>query len=215
MKKISLKISQGFTLIELIVVIAIFSIITTIALFNQGKLNSSILVTNLAYEIALAVREAQTYGVGVRADVGNASFEGGYGAYFDISNPEQIVLFTDTVEQNNNFDSGTSEESSRLVIQNQRGNKITALCRGPMSVPCVNGGPGSIDSLNIIFRRPNPEALMYSMKDGVLSDQDVAGPVYIVVNTPAEENCRVIVVEKTGQIRVDNSTSGFCQNATE
>lgn len=51
--------TKGFSLLELLVVISIFTIITTIALFNQGQLNSNVLLTNLAYDVALTVREVQ------------------------------------------------------------------------------------------------------------------------------------------------------------
>ncbi|MES3005798.1 MAG: prepilin-type N-terminal cleavage/methylation domain-containing protein [Patescibacteria group bacterium] len=205
--------SRGFTLIELIVVIAIFSVVTSISLFNQGKLNSTILVTNLAYEIALAVREAQTYGVGVRADGTGGSFEGGYGISFDINRPNEIILFTDTIDSNHLVDEG--EEVSTMLIQNQRGNKIVAICRGAVSNPkCMTGSEHNVTLLNIIFRRPNPEAVFLSSNGSGQTSDDAAGPAYIVVNTPAGNNCRVIIVEKTGQIRVDNGSSGLCDNGS-
>lgn len=213
MKNPHINTSRGFTLIELIVVIAIFSIITTIALFNQGKLNGSILVTNLAYEIALSVREAQTYGVGVRADAASGNFEGGYGISFSMSRPNDIILFTDTVDPDSML--SDEEEASRLTIQNQRGNTIVAICRGQSESPCIDGADNSVDDLNIIFRRPNPEALFFSQKGSTVVDEFGPGPVYIVVNTPSMDNCRVVVVEKTGQIRVDNSSSGLCENESD
>jgi prepilin-type N-terminal cleavage/methylation domain-containing protein len=213
MKKFISHCSRGFTLIELIVVIAIFSVITAISLFNQGKLNSTILVTNLAYEIALSVREAQTYGVGVRADGTGGNFEGGYGISFDMSRPNDIILFTDTVTANHLVDAG--EEVSHMMVQNQRGNQIVALCRGNANNPkCVSGSDNSVKTLNIIFRRPNPEAIFLSVDNNDQTSDDAAGPAYIVVNTPAGDNCRVIIVEKTGQIRVDNGSSGFCENSS-
>ncbi len=198
----------GFTLIELIVVIAIFGIITSIALFNQGKLNSNILVSNLAYEIALSVREAQSYGVGVRAANTSNGFEGGYGISFDASRPDDIILFND---KNDDKLFTADEEASRLTIQNQRGNKVTATCisatMGAVTT-CVHGSY-SIDHLDIIFKRPNPEALF--VKGTLPADVGAAGPAYIVVNTPSGDNCRVIIVELTGQVRVENSSGGHCQ----
>ncbi len=212
MKRIIKTLSRGFTLIELIVVIAIFALITSIALFNQGKLNSTLLVTNLAYEVALAVRESQTYGVGVRSDGTSGNFEGGYGISFDITRPTEILFFTDK-DKNHLADAG--EIVSRLIIQNQRGNKIVALCRGTAGTTCssVGGSPHQVGILNIIFRRPNPEAIFLSYPVGGGSESDNAeGPAYIVVNTPEGDNCRVVVVEQTGQISVNNAASGLCSN---
>ena len=57
----------GFTLIELLVSIAIFIIITSVAVWNNSQFNSTILLTDLGYEIALSVRQAQVYGITVKA----------------------------------------------------------------------------------------------------------------------------------------------------
>ncbi len=74
---------SGFTLVEMLVVVAIFTIISAVALFNQTKFSSDMVITNLAYEIALEVRQAQTYGIGVRNSSNDASnFQYGYGVHF-------------------------------------------------------------------------------------------------------------------------------------
>jgi prepilin-type N-terminal cleavage/methylation domain-containing protein len=74
------KYNSGVTLLELLIVISIFLIITTTIIFNNGKLNSSFTTQNLADDIALSVRKAQGYAIGVRK-VGD-SFESGYGIHF-------------------------------------------------------------------------------------------------------------------------------------
>ena len=92
------KNQKGFSLPELIIVIGIFIIISTIAMFNQGKLSSSVLLTNMAYEVGLAIREAQTYGIGVRSEDAGTNFTGQYGAYFDTSTEttkRQVIVFAD------------------------------------------------------------------------------------------------------------------------
>src|SRR3989338_7579467 len=58
--------NRGFTLVELLVTLSLFVVLTTIVLFSQSKFNGSILLTNLAYDVAITVRQAQTYGVNVR-----------------------------------------------------------------------------------------------------------------------------------------------------
>ena len=193
---------KGFTLIELIVVIAIFGVITSVALFNQGKLNSSILITNLAYEIALTVREAENYGVGVRAATGG-NFSGGFGVNFNISTSDTVTLFND---KNNDNAYTADETSSQLIIQNQRGNKITAICLGALTSPAGKCLPAnSLQYLNIVYKRPNPEPIFYTGTPG-----GSPGPAYIVVNTPSGDNCKVIVVEASGQVRVNSSDSSIC-----
>ena len=92
---------QGFTLIELLVTISIFIIVTSVAVFNNNQFNSSILLTDLGYQIALSVRQAQVYGITVKAPascvVGSSScsFTSGYGIDFNINSKTSYILFED------------------------------------------------------------------------------------------------------------------------
>lgn len=198
---------KGFSIIELIVVIGIFSIILSVALFNQGKLNNNILLTNLAYEIALLVRETQAYGIGVRAQNTEGGFQGGYGISFDPRSPNRIFQFND-INNNKILDQG--ELASEYIIQNQRGNTIVAQCIGEASGPCMDNNK----LINVVFQRPNPEAFFTraDVNGGTAGPfAESAGPAYIVVETPMGENCRVVVIEQTGQIRVETNENGNCQ----
>jgi prepilin-type N-terminal cleavage/methylation domain-containing protein len=211
----------GFTLIELLVVLAIFTLVMGIALFNQAGLNSNIMITNLAYETALAVREAQTYGVGVRAS--GATFDKGYGAYFDMSTPYQFVVFGDS-DINNTYISGamSSELQSLYEVRNQRGNKIKAICVGNKDqgsgaqVPCTALGSNAVSKLSIMFRRPNPEASFWVEPSGGGDfEKSIKNPAVIVVNNVDNSNCRAIIIEVTGQIRVENSSGVNCKNGPQ
>jgi prepilin-type N-terminal cleavage/methylation domain-containing protein len=209
-------LSKGFTLIELIVVLAIFAIITGIALADQGNLNSNILVSNLAYEIGLSIRQAQSYGVGVRAVSTTGGFDGAYGVSFDVSKPNRIILFND-LNGDNLYEDG--EEDSELQVVNQQGNKIVATC--------VELDPGQkctkdtgVGLLTITFKRPNPEAVFTRASvdsDGNIIDgtmvNNATGPAYIVVNTASGNNCRVVTIQSTGQVSVSDVTGGICVNS--
>lgn len=195
--------TKGFSLLELLVVISIFTIITTIALFNQGQLNSNVLLTNLAYDVALTVREVQSYGVGVKySDIGSGA-DGGYGIYMNILEPDIITVFQDG-DANGIF--GLDEEIKTYQFSNQRGNKIAELCAigvtpgGPI---CVGSGE-SVSSMSITFKRPDPEANFYGGRD------TFTGPAYIVLKSQDGTNCRAFVVEASGQIRVEGSDSPAC-----
>ncbi len=58
------KSQKGFTLAEMIIVIGIIGLISSITLFDSRKLNSNILLSNTAYEIGLIIRDAQVSGLG-------------------------------------------------------------------------------------------------------------------------------------------------------
>ncbi len=226
------KNQSGFTLIELIVVIGIFTVITAVAFIDQGQLNSSVLLTNTAYETALSVREAQVYGLGVRkneVDIGSG-YDGEYGVYFDIETPRKIILYSNNPNDPTgslynsgiDFESGDTydfnEERYIYEFTNQRGNKIQALCFGdldtaaqtnPEDKACTTSSNFSRDSLHITFKRPEPRANFY------VPPTDLSGlsygPAYIVVSTADEKNCKVIVVHKTGQVQIEGSDKGHCK----
>jgi prepilin-type N-terminal cleavage/methylation domain-containing protein len=155
------KNQKGFTLIELLVTISIFVILTGVVIFNESKFNSTVLLTNLAYDTALTIRQAQTYGINVK-EFGDSDFIP-YGVHFE-RNAKSFILFADTTYDKNypllspNPFLGATTTCitlegcvNRYTIQ--RGNYISDLKVG-------NGT--SVDTLDIVFKRPNPDALIYS-----------------------------------------------------
>jgi prepilin-type N-terminal cleavage/methylation domain-containing protein len=227
-KLVQLK-KAGFTLIELLVVLGIFSVIMSVALFNQAGLNSSIMITNLAYETALAVREAQTYGISVKSIAPTAvpsdiNFDKGYGVYFDtstVASQYQFLVFGDSNADNTYTQGYTpSEIQSLYEIKNQRGNKITRICVGNTNsgsnaiIPCNSTSVKKVDKLAIIFKRPNPEATFWVTDISGAVRRETNGPAVIVVNNADNSNCRAIIVEVTGQIRVENASGQNCTNGS-
>lgn len=57
---------KGFTLIEFMVVIGIFVVMTAIILTRYTKLKSNVSIDTLAQDVALSIRKAQLFSVGVR-----------------------------------------------------------------------------------------------------------------------------------------------------
>jgi prepilin-type N-terminal cleavage/methylation domain-containing protein len=212
---------KGFSLPELIIVIAIFAIITTIAMFDQARLNSSTLLTNMAYEIALSVREAQVYGIGVRdssfSTTATGIFSGQYGAHFNIATPREVMVFgnaSETYVPYNPSGPGT-QARVRYVFENQRGNFISAICVGNLESgaprACQTGQPEISNVAEVVFRRPVPAPNIYKGSAvGTMTPTPAGERVYVVVHTLDRANCRVVVVEPTGQIRVVDSSSGLC-----
>lgn len=213
--------SKGFSIPELIIVIAIFAIISVIAMFDQGRLSSNVLLTNMSYEVALAVREAQVYGLGVRTTgaTDGSEFLGEYGVHIDINNPREVYLFGNNyaISDNPGFDPG--EELFQYTFENQRGNLITAICVGDINTAngerCTNdvNNKYMVTHTDIVFKRPNPAPKIFT-NSGAGTTQTV-GKVYIVLNNVDQSSCRTVIVEGTGQIRVEdgNKTNPVCTNA--
>ncbi|MCL5782024.1 MAG: prepilin-type N-terminal cleavage/methylation domain-containing protein [Patescibacteria group bacterium] len=122
-------VRKGFTLIELLVTIAIFVFMTALILARYNSFNSGTLLTNAAYDVALAVKEAQTYGIGVK-QYSYKQFSTGYGLYFSTAydathtNTGTFVLFADK------FD---NDGKSNHACDNTSGNPATTI------VECMAG----------------------------------------------------------------------------
>src|SRR3989344_9636523 len=90
---------KGFSLIEIVVVMAIFMTISSVVVVSQRRFGGNLLITNLAYDVALTMRQAQVYGISVRKvkavsdPEGIAQFERSYGIH--IGTAGYYILFAD------------------------------------------------------------------------------------------------------------------------
>lgn len=199
------KLLTGFTLIELMVTLTIFAITTGIVMFSQGKFDNSVLLTNLAYDVAITIRQAQTYGVNVRefgVIAGSGKFVG-YGVYFSFGtdgSDKQFNLFADA-NGNYKFDgdfvcnAGDIECVDKYIVK--RGDKISAICAGAdlSSLDC------DISPLNITFKRPNPDAVIL-VNDDSYSTANRKNYAKIVISSADGSATRSVIVNRTGQIYV-------------
>jgi len=161
---------RGFTLIELLVVFAIIISIMAVVFTSQGSFNKTFVLTNTAYDIALTLRNAGTYGLSSRA-VGTIA-NVGYGLHFQNTTPNSFSFFADTSPAascttpdckpgNYVYTNG----SDSLVRQYVLGNGITLadFCAFNGSWSCMSAHPGisgGLTSLDIVFARPNPNPFM-------------------------------------------------------
>ncbi|HQU07704.1 MAG TPA: prepilin-type N-terminal cleavage/methylation domain-containing protein [Candidatus Paceibacterota bacterium] len=93
--------SVGFTLLEMLIVLAIISVIIGIVVVNQRSFDNSIILSTTAYDVALSIREAEAYGFagrGVTGGGGVVSFPVSYGTGidFNIATNNTYTLFADT-----------------------------------------------------------------------------------------------------------------------
>ena len=85
-KKFRSGVQKGFTLIEMMVVLAIFLLISGITLANYPAFNSRVSISTLANGIAVSIREAQVYGVSVKnATTSALGLYPSYGVYFNTA----------------------------------------------------------------------------------------------------------------------------------
>lgn len=78
----------------MIVVTAIIGVVTTIIFTSRASFNSTVILSNTAYDVALTIRGTQNYGIGSRLVSGTGG--AGYGVHFAASAPGTFSVFADT-----------------------------------------------------------------------------------------------------------------------
>lgn len=203
-KKIKNKNKKGFSLIELIVVVAIFLIMTVAILLNQSKFSSDVLITNEAYKIALALREAQVFGIGSKAVSGQKV---GYGAHFSSGTLGGFTLFTDDQVGGTKFFYDVSDPSSNGVTISE-GQTLVRFCANPSGTFYCSDGDGStqlpMTEMSIVFVKPNPQSHILTSETST-----EANDALIVIASALGDKCRTIRITKLGQISVDPTNTSL------
>ena len=210
--------ARGFTLIEMLVVVSIMVIITTIALLGQTSFNRSLTLTDTAYTIAFSVREAQALGLSSRtfASTQNA----GYGVHFASGTLNAYSLFADispVAAGNVQVAATCPGHAIGTGPEAKPGDCIQTLASEIVRTYTFNGGfklksfcgietstatqrcNGYIDALDIVYLRPNTQSVVTAVRAGVrvpLSDATIR------VQSPDGTVERCIYVSRVGQVSV-------------
>ena len=206
---------KGFTLIEFIVIISIFSIMASVALFNFNGFRSNIALGNLANDIGLTIRQAQVFGWANQSGTstsgivlkGNDPLSGNPvrfsdGVYFTLDNPKEIVLYKkNTTLTPPYFDNVTDRvvDTVRVSGPNSISGIYAATKKADLLIDSDGLGGTSLNNISIAFSRPKPEALFY-VSGQPLAVGDYVG-IYIKADTDTDDK-HVIIISRTGEIDV-------------
>jgi len=216
----SIKVNKGLTLVELMVVIAIFMMITSIVIFNYGDFSSTVSLQNLTDDVALSIRKAQSYAIGARGatEGGDVLFNKSYGVHFSANqNPENPVA-----SSNKSFLMFSVEGSPKKYVESDYSNNICGQGNNCIelfnitsndtieSIKAYNGAnlissdvPTS--SIDIVFTRPDPKAHLCYRSN---MDEDCAlnvSSVNITISNGKDDvkkKSKTISVQNTGQISI-------------
>ncbi|MFA6404849.1 MAG: type II secretion system protein [Candidatus Paceibacterota bacterium] len=203
--------SRAFTLIELLVSISIFVFMTALLLAKYGNFNQSVLMTNLAYDMVLTLRTAQTYGLSVQGDTSGSSptFGQAYGVAFckntscnGTSNNQNMIMFADN-NKNGVYNTGTPPDSIVANYSIKRGAKVLGFCDKQDGSGCISTGGtnSSISSVDISFLRPDPNAIICTTKNSSVDCNN--NYIKVILQSSDASNIRSIVVRSTGQMSVE------------
>lgn len=138
-----------------------FVIITGVVLVNSNKFDSTILLHNFAYDVALTIKQAQSYGVNVR-ESSSGFFTSAYGVYFDLAEVggnTNFVLFNDfnNSSSTNSVTTCTAESECIQKYTMTKGTIIQSICAGADEIRCSDA-----KRISILFQRPSLEAKIYA-----------------------------------------------------
>jgi prepilin-type N-terminal cleavage/methylation domain-containing protein len=217
------KHNSGFTLIELVVVVAIIVIVTGVILTNLPAFRSKISLDLIAEEVAITIRQAQVYGIGTR-EFGQRNFPS-HGIFFSKDTPESFILFADVCGPNSRAvpDGVYQEVADKCVADNVPIDPETGVATEKREVfefhggvlfskvlGCANNTCEELQEANVVFRRPDPEAVFNPEGGSNGSGVGTFDHLIAVIHSPQAAvggQDRHVVIWNTGQIYACNPES--------
>src|SRR3989344_6445394 len=93
---------RGFTILEILVVMAVMGIIAAILVSSYPSFGEVLAVDSQAQLIALAIRDIEQRAIStLESSVAPGQYKTAFGVHFDIANNRQYVLFSDAIDEDN------------------------------------------------------------------------------------------------------------------
>lgn len=203
---------SGFTLVEMLVSIAIISMVSGVVIFNYPKFNEKVLINRAAREFVTTLRDAQARSVNVNQFGG--AFPKNYGVKIHKGSATfNYFLFTDLGSSPNYIydpasPCGTGSNECVAQFAFSRGITITNI-----SIPVGAGGNPSPNDLYVLFYRPDP-TMRFTADDpsppfyycyagpAAPCNLAVTGPFIITITNASGTFSKTINLWLTGQISI-------------
>lgn len=206
---------------EMLVVLAIITLLTVITISGQSQFNRSLVLTDTTYTVAFSLREAQTLGLSSR--VFNAVQDAGYGIRFSRSTPTSYSLFSDQspaspgstqggICPGHTFTSGPDARPGNCIYDNaselvrtytfNQGFSISRFCGTTASgTEYCSSDSTPLDHLDVVYMRPSTDSVITGIRGSSLYQFTSA---LIRVASPDGGAERCVQVSKVGQVAVIN-----------
>ncbi len=218
------QLSGGFTIIEMIIVISIFSILASVLMFNYKGFQKNQDFSVFAQEVGLLIKEQQQNAMaGKFPEIDptlkiypQLDWKPSYGIYIQPANPSSnafIVKFYDGIYPDHAYNMPGSWDPSLCDVQDNECLSLFSIENGREIYGIFEGGyyPGvpqaqSLENISIVFTRPYPDAHMYknypNNYDSPTNAVLITNEVDIVFKDPQSEGFNVVNINPTGAISI-------------
>ena len=179
---------RGFSILEVLITLGIIGIITALILVKYGAFHSTTLLNSQVYELALDLREIQTYSVSARGNDGGSDFREEYGLYFTTNQPNRYLLFLDDDQA----------EPAQYHAGEEIGEPYVIDSRFAISRICINNCSQNVDNLAVSFKRPDFDARFFVL--GQVTEPTSAQ--IEIANIADPSDVRAVAISATGQIDI-------------
>lgn len=210
-------LQSGVTLIELIVVVAIFSVVSSVLLFNYSNFSTNVSIRNLSQDIALTIRKSQTSATSVQGITGSGSVRSypAYGISFSLEsnstsflpNSKRFVSFADVIPASSQTPNKKYDSDGTCGSVHEGGECLEAISiAGSDNLVSIEtdttGGAVTSGTIDITFRRPSPDAIICYIPSGQSSCSSQIPSYAKLTFQSAKGLQRSVSVWNTGQINV-------------
>jgi len=212
---------KGMTLVELMVVLSIFVMVTGLTIFDYKNFQSNVSIQNLSSDISLAIRKAQSYAIGSHGNGAGSNFSLAYGVHFDTtttpasplygSNKSFIMFIDSTLNTPPDilYDLPPINSTTCNGVANECSEMLSIVTADSISNIYINGSSTPVaagKSLDISFKRPNPDAVFCLRNTGqsfcdTVNISNVAIEISNGLTAP-NNRIRTVSVWNTGQISI-------------
>ena len=205
------------TLIELIVVIGIVGLVSSVLMFNYSDFSTNVSIRNLTQEVALSIRKAQTYSTSVQVIAsGGVSSYPAYGTVFSLGEdfnpfsptPKRFILFADipkiaSEQPNKKYDS-EGGSCGNVAFNDECIEAINITSADTLiSLETDTSGLVTSGTIAITFRRPSPDAIICYIPEGASDCASETSSYAKLTFESAKGLQKTVSVWNTGQINVE------------
>jgi prepilin-type N-terminal cleavage/methylation domain-containing protein len=205
--------SRGFSMIELLVTVAIMSIMSAIVFFNSPKLNRTVYLNRAAREVAFALRVAQAKAVQIKTlGVAGATFAPNNFSMEFRQNSSSFKMFSDEIDGVTCSDKFLDTDPVKCPKETAAANQVSYTLQNGVRITNLRVQGNPVSTLNILFYRPDPTTYAstgilvddcYALTAQVNCTNAANGPFEIDVALASDPaTIKTIQIWLTGQISI-------------